>query len=102
MTVDPIDVSPDLTPMKLPTYTHTAGLDRFPPRERFAVYRATHQRLLAEDRAYHQRWQRYIAALICLTTVPVFGWIAGIVLVCRQQEFQNLCIGAALTTTGRM
>ncbi len=41
--------------MKIPTYTQTAGLERFPQLERFSVYRATHKRLLSEDPTYQRR-----------------------------------------------
>lgn len=82
--------------MTIPTYTQVSGLDRFPQQERFAVYRATHHRLLQEDPVYHRRWQRYVAALVCLAIVPVVGWVAAVVLAFRQQEFQNRRIGDAL------
>jgi hypothetical protein len=59
-TVRPLD-----TVMKIPTYTQTAGLERFPQHKRFGVYRATHKRLLNEDFTYQRRWQRYIAAVVC-------------------------------------
>lgn len=82
--------------MKIPTYTQTAGLERFPPHERWAVYRATHKRLLSEDSVYHFRWQRYIAAVFCLAIIPIVGWVAVLWLAFRQQEFQNQRIGDAL------
>ncbi len=82
--------------MKIPTYAQTAGLERFPQHERFAVYRAAHKRLLSEDSAYHRRWQRYIAAVVCLAIIPIIGWIAAVVLALRQQEFQNQKIGDVL------
>lgn len=84
--------------MKIPTYTQTAGLERFPQHERFAVYRATHERLLIEDSAYHRRWQRYIAGVACLAIIPIVGWVAAVVLAFRQQEFQNQRIGDVLRT----
>lgn len=82
--------------MKRPTYTHTAGLERYPQQERFAIYQATHKRLLSEDAAYHRRWQRYIAAVVCLAIIPIVGWVAAVVLAFRQQEFQNRRIGDVL------
>lgn len=86
--------------MRIPAYTQTAGLDRFPEHERFAVYRATHRRLLKEDAAYHRRWKRYVAALVCLAMVPIVGWMAAVVVAFRQQTFQNRRIGEALRATG--
>lgn len=55
-----------------------------------------HKRLLSEDFAYHRRWQRYIAAVVCLAIIPVVGWVAAVVLAFRQQEFQNQRIGHVL------
>lgn len=85
--------------MKIPSYTQTRGLERYPQQERLAVYRSMHQRLLKEDWAYHRRWQRYIAAIVCLAVIPILGWIAAILLAFRQQEFQNQRIGDALQAT---
>lgn len=82
--------------MKLPTYKQTRGLERFPEQERLKMYRAAHQRLLREDVAYHRRWQRYIAAVVCLALIPVLGWVALVALALRQQAFQNERIGDAL------
>jgi hypothetical protein len=82
--------------MKIPTYTQTAGLERFSQLERFGVYRATHKRLLSEDSTYQRRWQLYIAAVFCLAPIPIVGWVATVVLAFRQQEFQNQRIGDAL------
>ena len=82
--------------MKIPTYTQIPGLDRYPEGERFAVYRATHKRLLSVDSAYHRRWQRYIAAVVCLAIIPIVGWVAAVVLAFRQQAFQNQRIGDVL------
>lgn len=82
--------------MKIPTYTQTAGLERFPQHERFGVYRATHKRLLNEDSTYRRRWQCYIAAVVCLVPIPIAGWVATVVLAFRQQEFQNQRIGDVL------
>ncbi len=82
--------------MKIPFYTQTIGLERFPQHERFAVYRAIHKRLLSEDSAYQRRWQRYIATVVCLAIIPIVGWVAVVVLAFRQQEFQNQRIGDLL------
>lgn len=82
--------------MKIPTYTQTPGLDRYPKSERFAVYRATHQRLLREDIAYQRRFSSYLTTLIFMVIIPVVGWAIAAYLAIRQQEFQNRKIGAAL------
>jgi hypothetical protein len=84
--------------MKFPSYAATPGLDRFPSTERFAVYRATHQRLMSEDTVYRRRHSSYIAAVVCLAIVPVAGWLAILYLAVRQQLFQNERIGSALPT----
>ena len=100
--------------MRLPIYTSTPGLDRYPERERFAVYRATHQRLMSEDTKYRRRCNSYAAGIVCIAVVPgVFlgGGALGILLsvisisavvvgpiflVFRQQKFMNQRIGDAL------
>jgi len=82
--------------MKIPTYTQTPGLDRYPEGERFAVYRATHTRLMREDTAYRLRFSSYLTALICLVIIPIVGWAIAGYLVFRQQEFQNRRIGDVL------
>jgi hypothetical protein len=82
--------------MKIPTYTQTPGLDRYPEGERFAVYRATHKRLMREDTAYRRRFSSYLTALICLVIIPIVGWAIAAYLVFRQQEFQNRRIGDVL------
>jgi hypothetical protein len=82
--------------MKIPTYTQTPGLDRYPEGEQFAVYRATHKRLMSEDAAYRRRWSSYVAAIVCLVFIPIAGWIAVVILAFRQQEFQNQRIGDVL------
>jgi hypothetical protein len=82
--------------MNLPTYTQTPGLDRYPKGEQFAVYRATHKRLMREDIAYRRRFSSYLTALICLIIIPIVGWAIAAYLVLRQQEFQNRRIGDVL------
>ena len=37
--------------MKFVTYTATPGLERFPERERFTLWRSIHKRLMREDEA---------------------------------------------------
>ena len=84
--------------MKIPTYTQTPGLNRYPEDERFAVYRATQQAIDAgEDVAYRRRFSSYLTALICLVIIPGcwYGHVAAY-LVIRQQEFQNQRIGNVL------
>ena len=101
--------------MKLPIYTSTPGLDRYPEHERFAVYRATHKRLMSEDAAYRKHWNSYVAAIVCVAVIPAGGFVAGgalgivlpvlllsavvagvIFLAFRQQKFMNQRIGDAL------
>ena len=82
--------------MKIPTYTQTPGLDRFPVSERFAVYCATHKRLMREDTAYQRRFSSYLTTLIIMLIIPVVGWAIAAYLVIRQQEFQNRRIGDVL------
>jgi len=82
--------------MKIPTYTQTPGLNRYPEGERLAVYRATHKRLMREDTAYRQRFSSYLTALICLVIIPIVGWAIAAFLIFRQQEFQNRRIGDVL------
>jgi multisubunit Na+/H+ antiporter MnhB subunit len=99
--------------MKMPSYTSTPGLDRYPEQERFAVYRATHRRLMREDGAYQRRWSAYVAGIVCTSVVPFAGFwgapgllfsglcvMAGVCAVVylafRQQEFMNRRIGDVL------
>ena len=82
--------------MKISTYKQTPGLDRFPENERFAVYRATHKRLMREDIAYRRQFSSYLTTLIILVIIPVVGWAIAIYLAIRQQQFQNRRIGDAL------
>jgi hypothetical protein len=91
-----LNIRPQRAFMKIPYYTRTAGLDRHPQSERFAIYRATHKRLLREDVGYRKRWSSYIAAVVCLTIVPIIGWAAIVYLAFRQQAFQNRKIGDVL------
>jgi hypothetical protein len=79
--------------MKIPAYTQTPGLDRYPEGERFAVYRATHKRLMREDASYQRRISWYLTASICLIFIPIVGWAVACYLGIRQQEFQNRRIG---------
>ncbi len=101
--------------MRLPIYTSTPGLDRYPERERLAVYRATHKRLMSEDAAYRRQWNSYVAEIVCVAVIPAGGFIGGgalgtlmsvalmsagvagvIFLAFRQQKFMNQKIGDAL------
>jgi hypothetical protein len=82
--------------VKIPTYTQTRGLGRYPEDERFAVYRATHKRLMREDTTYRRRFSSYLTALVCLVVIPIVGWAIAAYLVIRQQEFQNRMIGDVL------
>jgi hypothetical protein len=82
--------------MKIPTYTQTPGLDRYPKGEQFAVYRAMHKRLMREDIAYQRRFSSYLTTLIILVIIPVVGWAIAIYLAIRQQQFQNRRIGDVL------
>lgn len=101
--------------MKLPFYTATKGLERFPANERFTVYRNTHKRLLKEDTVYRKRRNAYIASIACLAIVPVCGinangrfqvvfWVFTAITVIpmiiffafRHQAFMNERIGEAL------
>lgn len=82
--------------MKIPYYTSTPGLDRYPQGERFVVYRATHKRLMREDAVYQRRFSSYVTAVVCLALIPIVGWLAIIYLAFRQQEFQNQRIGNVL------
>ena len=77
----------------------TPGLDRFPKGERFAVYRATHKRLMHEDAEYRWHCNSYIIRIVCFAVLlPIAGWIAAVYLAFRQQEFQNRRIGNVLQT----
>ncbi len=46
--------------MRLQTYTSTAGLERFPARERYGAWRKIHDRLMVEDCEYRRRVKRYL------------------------------------------
>src|SRR5438270_11538271 len=63
--------------MRLPIYTSTPGLDRYPERERFAVYRATHKRLMSEDAAYRRQCNSYVSGIVCVAVIPAGGFIGG-------------------------
>ena len=99
--------------MKMPSYTSTRGLDRYPDHERFAVYRATHRRLTREDADYRRRWSAYTAGIVCVSVVPAAGFSGAIgllfsalsliavvpavvFLAFRQQEYMNRRIGDVL------
>jgi hypothetical protein len=83
--------------MKIPTYTQTPGLDRYPEGERFAVYRAIHKRLIHEDAEYRRHCNSYTTRIVCFAVLlPVVGWIAAVYLAFRQQGFQNRRIGDVL------
>jgi len=83
--------------MKIPYYTQTAGLDRYPQQERFSVYRATHKRLMSEDSEYKRQCNSYTIRIVCFAVLlPVVGWILAVYLAFRQQEFQNRRIGDVL------
>lgn len=45
--------------MRFVTYEATPGLEQFPERERFGLWRSTHKRLLREDDAYGERVRRF-------------------------------------------
>jgi hypothetical protein len=62
--------------MKIITYTSTPGLDRYPERERFAVYRTTHKSLMREDVAYRRQWRSYVGGIVCVAIVPISGFVA--------------------------
>lgn len=82
--------------MNIPSYTRTAGLERYPEQERFTVYRMVQKRLLSEDSAYRRHCQCYIAIVVCLAIVPIIGWAAVVVLAFHEQAFQNQKIGDVL------
>ena len=83
--------------MTIPSYIQTAGLERYPQNERFAVYRAAHKRLIQNDADYRNRRNSYITGIICLTVlIPIVGWIGAVYLAFRQQKFQNQKIGSVL------
>jgi hypothetical protein len=82
--------------MKISTYKQTPGLDRFPENERFAVYRATHKRLMREDIAYRRQFSSYLTTLVYLAVIPIAGWAIAAYLAFRQQAFQNRRIGDVL------
>ncbi len=101
--------------MRLLNYTSTPGLDRFAEEQRFALYRATHKRLLGEDVAYRRQWFSYVTGLICVAAIPIgciavgglLGvWIAALAalvsglavvwLAARQQKSMNKRIGEVL------
>ncbi len=103
------------TSMKIPTYTSTPGLDRYPERDRFTVYRAAHKRLMRADAAYRRQWRAYVAGMVCVAVIPasggvvsggvglllsavsVVGVVAGVVyLAFQQQRFMNQRIGDVL------
>jgi len=103
------------TAMKFETYAATPGLDRIPPAERFAVYRAIHERLMREDASYRRRFHQYLSSVIVLAVSPGAAWLGssalGIVtsivlsfipgvlivfLACRQQHHMNQRIGGVL------
>ena len=46
--------------MRLQTYTSTAGLERFPARERYGAWRKIHDRLMVEDCEYRRRVNQYL------------------------------------------
>lgn len=104
--------------MKLPFYTATKGLERYPANERFIVYRSTHKQLLKEDAVYRKRCNAYIALITCLSIVPTFGLVSDrgfstvfvvlsallivpliIYFAFRQQNYMNARIGDALQKT---
>ena len=61
--------------MKIPFYTQTTGLERYPQKERLAVYSAAHKRLMREDVAYRRRWNSYVAGLVGFIFVGLSGLV---------------------------
>ena len=101
--------------MKFPICTSTPGLDRYPERERFTVYRATHKQLMGEDAAYRRHWNSYVPGIVCVAITSGGGFVAGgplgvalsvlmlaasaggvVFLAFRQQKLMNQRIGDAL------
>ena len=100
---------------KMPAYTSTPGLDQYPERRRFTVFRAAHKRLMRGDAKYRHRYYSYIAGIVCVAVVPVstsfadggidiwlsiltvLASVGGVLFLAnREQEFMNRAIGAAL------
>ena len=96
------------------TYNATPGLDRFPEGQRFTVYRATHKRLMREDKTYRRRFYQYVAMIIVAAVLPGVVWpgsavgvaasilpflvqgAAIVYLAFRQQHYMNQRIGGVL------
>ena len=108
--------------MTCETYKSTPGLDRIPPAERFATYRATHKRLMREDESYRKRYNQYVISYSIIIAGAFLGivWLGnsapGIVgsillslvatavvvyLAFRQQHHMNQCIGRILQSQPR-
>jgi uncharacterized membrane protein YoaK (UPF0700 family) len=62
--------------MTCETYKSTPGLDRIPPAERCATYRAIHKRLMREDESYRRRRNQYVISY----SLIIAGAFLGIVL----------------------
>ena len=108
--------------MKCETYKSTPGLDRIPPADRFATYRATHKRLMREDESYRKRHNQYVilysiiiaaaflgVVLLGSSTLGIVGSTlfslvaTGVVvyLAFREQRQMNQCVGRILQSQPR-
>lgn len=100
----------------------TPGLDHIPPAERFAIYRATHRRLIREEESYRKRYNHYVISYSLIIAVVFFGmfWFGSsalgitgsallslaatatiVYIAFRQQRHMNQCIGRALQSQPR-
>jgi len=107
------------TAMTCETYKSTPGLDRIPPAERFATYRAIHKRLMSEDESYRERHNQYVisySVIIAAALLAAFSSAPGILgstllsllataiivyLAFREQHHMNQCIGRILQSQRR-
>lgn len=101
--------------MKIPTYASIPGLSRYPENDRFAVYRATHKRLLRDDVAYRSHRNSHVGGIVAASIASAGAYVGGgpygialslvlpactafvvVFLAFRQQKFMNDRIGEAL------
>jgi hypothetical protein len=62
------------------TYAATQGLDRFPPNQRFRIWREAHKKLKVSNPSYRVACRTFIATTLAVTTAFCLIWIVPVLL----------------------